>query len=323
MKKVYLVGRALLNSGDHLIYESTKNLLRHYGYDITYENKNGNKPINDEELILINKCDYLIITGGPCITRGIYGSIYPLRKNLTDIKSKIILFGVGRGNPKLNLNNADINFLKRCIIFTRDVNTQLSLNDNGIKSGVSGCSVWYNSGDVVKEMKHFNKNKVLFSTSIFPDKYNDILYLKIMINNIGKENIIVSVNHGINHDGFINSKIRHFLDLENIFYVDTNSNCKLMRELTEKVDYHVGFRLHNHLLALSFGVKSFVINIDNRGVDMCNFLGNKYGMNYADILDFENNLSAALNSDYIDVINIINTKYNYVNDIFRKQLNTI
>ena len=144
-KTVYLMARIKNNSGDALICHSTKKLLESLNFTIKYLKRDGFLQLKEKELREINSCDYFVIAGGPCVSDQIYPLVYPLVRNLDNIKSKIILYGVGLAIVIKNYNKSFQNkLLSRAEIFTRDKITKKYLVDHNFDCKVSGCSVLFN-----------------------------------------------------------------------------------------------------------------------------------------------------------------------------------
>ena len=314
-KSVYLLGRCLKNSGDHLITYSTQKLLEHFNFNIKYINKKGFELLSDIDLKKVNECDYLIISGGPCICDKIYKKIYPLRNDLSEIKAKIIIFGGGKnGCDKGHYNSQDM-FFKKSLIYTRDNDTKNLLNENNIKSELSGCSVWYNSGNIVQKFEE-NIRTILFSCSARPYHFNDIIALKIIKKKFKNIKIIVCINHGFTSHIKKSNELMNYIKNEKIELVDLSKSYLKMKNITKNIDMHIGYRVHSHLLSLSMGKKSILINIDNRGEMMSNTLGKNYSINNNELNKLNNIIEFSIKSDYNDVIKIINENYNKIKDIF-------
>ncbi len=63
-----------------------------------------------------------------------------------------------------------------------------------------------------------------------------------------------------------NEMIKKFLEYRNISYSLLYNNKEGLREY-KKYDLHVGYRVHGHVTALSFGKPSYLLEQDGRGID--------------------------------------------------------
>ena len=294
------------NSGDALICHSTKKLLESFNFTIKYVKRDGFLELNERELREINSCDYFFIAGGPCVSDQIYPLIYPLVKNLDNIKSKIILYGVGLEIIIKNYNQSFQNkLLSRAEIFTRDEITKKYLVSHNFDCKVSGCSVLFNGGNVVKKFKEVKNGKILFSVSReYSELENKIL--NILLKKFTSDRLIVCFNHGLteNYDSFSN-----LLKSKNIQIVDNGKNVDSMIKYASMVDFHVGTRVHNHLLSLSLGIKSLLITIDQRGVGQIESYGSGFDIKNTELHKLEKNIDNALNSDFKIVVDKITNQF--------------
>ena len=65
-KTVYLMARIKNNSGDALIYHSTKKLLESFNFTIKYVKRDGFVELKEKELKEINSCDYFFLNNLQC-----------------------------------------------------------------------------------------------------------------------------------------------------------------------------------------------------------------------------------------------------------------
>ena len=303
--KVYLLGRAKNNSGDHLIFLSTKKLLESLNFEIKYNNLLADKVFSDKTINDINSCDYLIISGGPCVCKTIYPNIYPLSKDLNKIKTKIVLYGVGLGTKNITEKLGNNKLLNKAVIFTRDELTKNFLGKNKYNSKLSGCSVLFNGGNIVKKFKDVGDGKILFSVS---RKYSSLenKILNILLKLFNPDRIMVCFNHGLtsDHKEFIN-----LLKSKSIQIIDNGNNVLSMIKHAKEASFHVGTRVHNHLLSLSLGVKSLLITIDQRGLGQVETFGTGFDIKHTELDKLESNIKKAIENDYSCVIDKITKQY--------------
>lgn len=306
-KTVYLMARVKNNSGDDLICRSTKNLLESLNFTIKYLKKDGFVRLTKQDLQQINSCDYFVIAGGPCVRPDIYPVVYPLVSNLDSIKSKIILYGVGLGIMLRNINIPFKNkLLSRAQVFSRDEITKKYLVKNNFNCRLSGCSVLFNGGNIVKKFKEVGDGKILFSVS---RKYSllENKILNILLKKFTSDRLIVCFNHGWTRDyvNFIN-----LLKSKNIQIVNNGKNVDNMIKYASLVDFHVGTRVHNHLLSLSLGIKSLLITIDQRGIGQIESYGSGFDIKNTELHKLEKNIDLAMNSDFQIIVDKITNQFN-------------
>ena len=284
---------AIKNAGDYLIYKRGLNLLKETLGDITefVEIKRW-IPFDDKNLHL----DALIILGGPIVSR----KLHPQAKNIYNYINThqpnlpIIAFGIGISGERFKspkeyfLDNSSLEFWKKVyqsskLISVRDKITQEIFEAYGITPYLTGCPALYSnlSLKLEHEFKQ-NSNKycannilitlpnisffsitfpyislyslyltllslifILFSRFLFPDKKLHLL-----------------LQHGAyNFSHKLLSLMAKILGFKII-----NGAYKSIDEVldVEKIDLHIGCRLHTHILFLSEGKPSYLFNLDNR-----------------------------------------------------------
>lgn len=151
-----LLSGAYKNSGDYLILNRSINLLKYVYPDCNIIIWKRNKPL-DSILNQINKCDALILAGGPAYQKNIYPASIPLVENLDDIKTKICEIGLGWWNRnytfkdiiRYTFDDKMMHLLKRIIKDTgelscRDwVTKQILINNSFSNTVMTGCPAWY------------------------------------------------------------------------------------------------------------------------------------------------------------------------------------
>lgn len=151
-----LLSGAYKNAGDYLIRDRSIALLKEAYPDCNIIMWERNKPL-DDVLEQINKCDALILAGGPVYQKNIYPNVIPLVENLDEIKTKICEIGLGWWHKNYTFKDI-INYtfddktkylIKRIIKDTgelscRDWVTEQILKNNGFSNIImTGCPAWY------------------------------------------------------------------------------------------------------------------------------------------------------------------------------------
>ena len=305
MKSVTLLSRAKLNSGDHLITHSAKGLLDFFDFKIKQLVPHGWSPLNKDQIEIANESDYTIVPGGPCIQNNFNPNIYPLSK----IKSKIVIFGSGlNGNVKEKFNTQTISFFEKCIIYTRGKKTKELLDFNNINSTFSGCSVWFNSGNVVTKFNHNQDIKnIIFSLS--RNTTSQELSLLSNVNEYFKgSNITCIFNHGYES---ASSKAKNYIDNLGIKHISTASCPLKLIDIHKNSDFHIGTRVHSHLLSLSLGIKSILLPIDIRGVEQSTSINSsQHDFLKLNLSNFEEKINGAIKNDFSHITETINLKFN-------------
>lgn len=318
--KIALLNRAKMNSGDHLIFHSTKELMKHFGHKV-FDINPGWKRFNKDTLKVVNNCDVLMIAGGPCVSDRLYPTIYPLSENLDNIKPNIILFGVGLKvgsniNTDFNFTNDSKNLLKRSTIYTRDEVTREFFIRKNIPAKFGGCSSWFNGGNIVSQFDKKNIKKVLFSARRSSGE-EDIEVLNVLIKKFKDKEIAVSLNHGFEknkHKEIISFCKKHRIDI-----LDISGSCKDMLKICKNYDFHVGFRVHTHLCCLSQGTKSLLISIDSRGAGQSLSVGShEFDINIAEIKKLNKMIDLSLKSEYENVLKKINNRFLFIKKEFNE-----
>ena len=305
MKSVTLLSRAKLNSGDHLITYSTKGLLEFFNFNIKQIIPQGWSRLSKDQVEIANHSDYVVIPGGPCIQNNFKPNIYPLN----NITSKILIFGSGlNGSKSQTFNDNTQSFLKECIIYTRGSDTHDLLNHNNINSTFSGCSVWFNSGNVVKKFNHNQDIKnIIFSLSRTTTQQELNLLLETS-KYFSNANITCIFNHGYEPSC---NKAKIYIENLKIKHISTASNAAKLIDIHKNSDLHIGTRVHSHLLSLSLGIKSILLPIDVRGIEQSLSTGSsKHDFQKLNISNAKNKFDNLIKDDFSHIVNTINSKFN-------------
>jgi len=305
MKSVTLLSRAKLNSGDHLITHSTKGLLEFFNFNIEQVVPQGWSPLSKQQVAIANESEYVVIPGGPCIQNNFKPNIYPLN----NIKSKILIFGSGlNGSALANFNDKTKSFLSECIIYTRGLDTYNLLKHNNIYSTFSGCSVWFNSGNVVTKFNHNQDIKnIIFSLS--RNTTSQELNLLSNVNKYFKgSNITCIFNHGYEPSS---NKAKNYVENLGIKHISTESCPLKLIDIHKSSDFHIGTRVHSHLLSLSLGIKSILLPIDIRGIEQSRSINSsQHDFSKLNPSNFEEKINNAIKNDFSHIIETINLKFN-------------
>lgn len=273
------------NAGDFLIKYKAKRLFKALRPELNVVDFDGWKPLNDDQLEIINSSKALILLGGPALRGDMYPSIFPLRKNLDDITVPILVMGVGykedsgtwQNTHNYPFTNATTAILKRIEASefpssVRDYHTLNVLNQKGYKNFImTGCPALYELDHIhasVGDLKAYNTIafslgvSYLTSKSMKKQMQEMILSLK---NKYPNAVLTVYFHHAIRLEEAGQAEMVAFLKKHSIGYEDISGSEKRLVEVYGTCDIHIGYRVHAHVHASSMSVPSILINEDSRG----------------------------------------------------------
>jgi hypothetical protein len=285
------------NAGDYLIKYRAKKLFTAVRPDREIIDLDGWKPFDKDSLALINNSQALILMGGPSLQSHMYPGIYALTDNLADIKTPIVLMGVGwksiqgRWEDTYNypLSNKTIELLKRVdesniSSSVRDYHTLNALNFMGLTNVImTGCPAYYDVNSINTEVPPLKKiDKVAFSLgvsfieskSMEQSMKNQIIALK---SHFDKSEFEVVFHHSLDPSKFLkthgasnkhNKAHRRFSDWlakKDIKFIDISGSAENLVNYYRKIDLHIGYRVHAHIFMNSLSKNSIIITEDGRG----------------------------------------------------------
>lgn len=289
-----LLTRAKKNIGDFLIFDRAQKLLSHFKKKKDHVILNAWESL-DKYTEIINESSAVIICGGPGIKKNFYPDIYPLIKNIDDIKVPIILLGTGwSGFPGNEMDIKRFQFTKTSLealikiynsfdcISCRDNNTVKILVNNGFNSALmTGGPAWYDLRHIEKSFNiPSNIEKIVFTPAqkeIYFSQTIDIMnMLKATFPN---EKLYCSLHRGLHQDKYTSEKEATRINSINkiglkLGYEIVNSAYDLDKiKFYEECDLHVGYRLHGHINFLSLRKPSFLLHEDSRGQGFSEAIG--------------------------------------------------
>jgi len=285
-KMIVVLTGAQKNAGDYLIGDRAKKLLHKY-VDKDIVEFSRFEELGDK-LEIVNSSKALFLCGGPAYSSNVYPAIYPLVADLTKIKVPIIPFGVGWcGKPMHTPDN--FSFTEESIFFLqsihkkiknsscRDVITEKILHNHGLDNVImTGCPVWYDLDCIGKKYKPPSEVKrVVVSTPDDPRLVFQFLKLVRLVKwTFNSAEINVVFHRGIypDHATSLKSSLIYILmalvsKLFGTKVKDVSYGIEKM-DFYNDCDFHIGYRVHAHLLFLSKRKPSLLINEDGRGLGM-------------------------------------------------------
>ena len=288
-----LLTRAKKNIGDFLIFDRAKKLL-------SYFNKRDHIVLNawkslDSNIDIINDSNAIIICGGPGLKRDFYPKVYPLTKDIDDIKVPIILLGVGwsdfPGNEadikKFKFSKKSLEILRKIDasfdkFSCRDYNTRKILYNSGFYNAwMTGCPAWYDLRYVNKPFDTSNNiDKIVFTPAQREIYYSQTIEIMKMLKDMfPNEKLYCSFHRGMNQDKYTSEQ--EALRFNNIKKMGLQLGYEIVNaaydleniKFYEKCDLHVGYRLHGHINFLSLRKPSFLLHEDSRGRGFSDTMG--------------------------------------------------
>ncbi|WP_144478127.1 polysaccharide pyruvyl transferase family protein [Cytobacillus oceanisediminis] len=286
------------NVGDFLIRDRSLKLLKHLKPTEEFKEFNSWEPL-DEKLDIVNQSNGIIICGGPGYKQDMYPNVYPLTKNLDDIKVPIYILGAGwygvTGDQEV-MNNYKFTESAKALLNKAAQNNGLSCRDyftkrvvemNGINPiNMTGCPVLYNLEYLNTGVRKPSEIKtIVFTTPQDPLYANQSIRL---MESLKKEfpdaKIYASFHRGTGREegtglleGIHLEKMAQEAERLGLEVMDTSSDLSKI-DFYSETDLHIGYRVHAHLYFLSERKPSFLINEDGRGTGFCNLL-NLSGIN--------------------------------------------
>lgn len=287
MMKIALLHGAYLNSGDFLILNRTRKLLKHCYPDCIINEYYRNTEL-DEQLEEINNNDILIFAGGPAYGNGFYPATAPLVKNLDDIKVPMMMIGLGWwgsdsyvdtiysyqfSDEMKKLLNRVTNDSK--ILGCRDYFSCDVLRNNGyVDVAMTGCPAWYDieNVDITKYTgkKIADVDKICISDCANINNYENVITLITFIKKFFGEKDIYYVCHR----GYPMPQlgIDKFFEKIGVKMIDISNSADGFK-IYDDCDLHIGFRVHAHIYNLSKRKLSILIEEDSRGGGVDQALG--------------------------------------------------
>lgn len=289
--KFFVLTGALINAGDFLITERTKQLLEEVYPNCEVVMYNRKKAFTTDDIELANSCDAIVYAGGPCVKNNLYPNIVPLVPDLDTLSAKIVSVGLGWGGATddapyrctYSLSDSTKQLFARMerdasIISCRDYYTCSVLKNNGIaKATMTGCPAWYNidwikNGDTAKKNKEIKK--ICISEPANLDLYYEqcIELCKYVKSQFPQAELKLVIHRaGEKAGNYVSEKtIQRVKKLkqtvENIGFVCEDISYGYEKiKVYDDCDLHIGYRVHAHIYNLSRGGISVLLEEDARG----------------------------------------------------------
>jgi hypothetical protein len=297
-KKPYyvLITGSKNNAGDYLIKHRAFQLFKVHRPDRELIDIDAWKQRDENILEVFNQSQAIILTGGPALRPKMYPDIYKVLGNLDDIKVPIITMAIGwRAFPGEWLQTHSYKFSSQSLKLLKRIESsgyQSSVRDyhslnvllrEGFHSfNMTGCAALYDLDTIGKPYPPPNIRRVAFSLGIAfaTDGQHERNFKKLILGLRDKyrdQQFDVAFHHSLDKTQFLkvyenkttfyqkHVEFSQWLKSENISYTDISGSAETMINYYNKVDLHVGYRVHAHIYMSSVNKFSILIAEDGRG----------------------------------------------------------
>lgn len=281
MKKICLMGGAVVNAGDFLLEKRSYDLIRYFVPDseITVL-----KRVNED---YSNKVDYLnsfnaiIFAGGPLYRPGLYRHQIPFvhQSLLNSVKAPIFFLGGGiKGSVyRISYGELDKAFLDKGVncLSCRDIYTYRFLHHQGYKALMTGCPAWYDL-DCINNVDISKFRADLFRKICVSEPANDsnlpllIGLLKHLREKYPSSEIVLVNHREVKQE--LKTELDELLKRDSIGFVNIAGSVDGF-SIYDNCDLHVGFRVHAHIYNLSKRNQTILFSEDIRGAGVNQTLG--------------------------------------------------
>jgi len=288
---IVLVTGAYKNAGDHLIGFRARALLSEVSAGSATLTTLDRKQITDQSYDVMNSADFVLLTGGPALRWNTFPGIYPI--DLSRIHVPVRLFGVGT-NSALSSDAQKLQFTPETksalVAMHQDTELVSSVReDNSLQllSSVSidnvlmtGCPAWYDLVKLDESLFPLDEVRHIVVSSPAKPQRNLLQVVRQIGRRFPAARKTLTFQAGFGVPAPKRFSIRDYsLHLRKIAAragfdeCSLESSDELMREVISTADLHVGYRVHQHILALSQRRRSILISEDNRGISQSLTLG--------------------------------------------------
>ena len=292
------------NAGDYLIKLRATELLQAWRPDRTVLDLDGWKPLDDDQVDLINSAQALILTGGPAVRADMRRSVYPLRSDLSDLKVPITTFGVGWSAPDGRWSRThDVDFTPQTRALlgridrdglqasVRDYHAQNALHHGGVdRTVMTGCPALYDLKHAGRPLDADGPPRHVtvslgqrFAKSPALARQTEAL-VDAVRNAFPDAELAVAFHHALG-ERFVAAygartplfdaqrRFVQWLDERSIGHADVSGSAQAMIDHYADTDLHVGYRVHAHILMTSMRRPSLLLAEDSRGGALREVLG--------------------------------------------------
>ena len=292
------------NAGDFLIKHRAIELLNQLRPDRGIIDLNAWELFDSDKLDVVNKSKAVLLLGGPSLQMYMRPKIYKMTSNLDDIKAPIISFGIGwksasgewKDTHYYELNKESLQLLTKInksgfSSSVRDYQTLNFLRLNGFDNFMmTGCPAYYDLNYINKKKYNRSINKVAFSLGVnfiksvlfekqakklillCKEKFIDKDFEVVFHHSLNKEKYFSSHSSNLNHNKKSN-EFANWLKSNKIKFSDISGSAENLISFYNKVDFHIGYRVHAHIFMNSISRYSILISEDGRAKGVYSAIG--------------------------------------------------
>lgn len=291
------------NAGDFLIKHRGINLLRRLRPDREVVDYNAWEPLEGPKLDVVNRAAALILLGGPALQADMYPAIYPLTKDLRDIRVPIVTMGVGwrsvsgdwEAAGRLRLTEPTVALLRKTAgsgrkISVRDYHTLAVLNRHGFEHvRMTGCPALYDPDLLGQPSPRTEIGRVGLSLGVtflrsasMRAQMEELVLRTLEL--FGERQVAVLFHHPVEpwflkthnapalyYRGHLDFK--DWLERRHIAWQDLSGSAEKLIDYYGLCDLHVGYRVHAHIFMSSIGKPSLLLAEDGRGTALKEVIG--------------------------------------------------
>jgi hypothetical protein len=293
------------NAGDHLIKHRVSQLLATFRPDRSVVHYDAWKPLNADQLAIVNSSRALILAGGPALQYRMYPGVYPLVSDLDQIKIPVILMGVGwkslegtwAATHDYPLTPETLRLLSKIdasgsLSSVRDYHTLNVLFTRGFKNVmVTGCPALYALDEMpvpLADPADIRKVSISLGVQFVADKAAEAAMKEVLLRlaDFFPEQGLQAVFHhspsmplptnaGPDSRRFVekHKEMAVWLLKAGICWVDLAADLNNLLVHYRDCDLHVGYRVHAHILMSSWFKPSVLVAEDGRGTGLRGVIG--------------------------------------------------
>lgn len=293
MKPYYVVlSGARGNSGDDLIWDAALAHFERFRPDRSIVRAESWVPFDEERLDLVNRAQSLILLGGPSIRFNTFPDVYPLRRDLDDIKVPILMLGSGYRDAdgdwarttSFELSDRTRRLFDRVersgISGVRCHHTLNVLLAHGYRSfEMTGCPAFYdhsclgapfNFNSSIKKLGFATGRMYLRNESLREQQLNLVLALK---RSFPQWKIVVALHDPVRPGDRLTMEMIGKLEEAGLEWHEVARTASELKRFYSDVDLQVGYRVHAHIHMCSINKPSLLLCEDGRGKGIRTTLG--------------------------------------------------
>lgn len=298
MKPYYvLLTGSINNAGDFLIKHRAKQLLEYLRPDRAILDFDRWKPLDQDQIVAINRSKGLILTGGPSLRPDMHPQIFPLTPKLENITVPILTMGVGWNHSRgswHDTHNYGFTSSTRTLLDkiaanhyfsgVRDYHTLNTVARAGYDNFLmTGCPALYDRSKInvqpilpekIQNISFSLGTRFLHSSSMEQSVKSLIAALQ---DRFSHERFTIVFHHSVNPADYEKRntpiltkqlKMLEWMRSKGIAYSDISGDAQNLIDHYAQTDLHIGYRVHAHIYCSSISKPSILIAEDGRGMGL-------------------------------------------------------